>query len=112
MAHNFKLVAKRSVLVGDPARGNADLLVDTGEVVPFCKNWEGLEAIGYVDRVYELDSRRKAKPAIPVKLGGMGKDELRDLLDSLGVPPHSITGTGSNGYVIKPDLIAAIEAQR
>jgi hypothetical protein len=112
MAHDFKLVAKRPVLVGDPARDNANLLVESGEVVPFCKNWEGLEAIGYVDRVYELDSRRKAKPAIPAKLGDMGKDELRDLLDDLGVPPHSLIGTGSKGYVIKPDLIAAIEAQR
>ena len=109
---DFQLVAKRPCLVGDPARNNADLHVAPGEVVPFCMNWEVLEVLGYVDRVYEVDERREAPPAIPSDLDAFKVDELRDLLESLGVPPHRVLGSGQGGNVLKKDLIAAIRATK
>jgi crotonobetainyl-CoA:carnitine CoA-transferase CaiB-like acyl-CoA transferase len=112
MALEFTLVAKKRCLVGDPKRDNAELLCEPGELVPFCQNWELLEVNGYVDRVYEVDERRAARPAIPAKLNNMTKDELRDLLVELGVPTHHVQGSGTSGYVLKSDLITAVEAVR
>ena len=109
---DFTLVAKKRCLVGDPKRNNIDLLVEIGEIVPFCTNWEVLEANGYVDRVYQIDERRTARPAIPAKLNKMTKDELRDLLVELGVPTHHVQGSGTGGYVLKGDLVTAVEAVR
>jgi len=112
MSLEFVLVAKSRCLIGDPARNNADLSIGPGEIVPFCLNWEVLESHGRVERVYEYDERREAKPPIPENFEDMGKNELRDLLSAQGVPPHSVVGSGSKGYVVKADLVAALGALR
>jgi hypothetical protein len=109
MKLDFILVAKKRCLVGDPDNDNAELLLEVGDTVPFCKNWEVLEANGYVDRTYYGDIV-KPKPAIPSNLVSLTVDELRDLLVELEIPPHRLKGSGKDGGVLKKDLIAAVKA--
>jgi len=43
-------------------------------------------------------------------LDGLTKDELLALCDERGIDPDKIEGTGKGGYVVKDDLVAALEA--
>jgi hypothetical protein len=110
MGLDFKLVAVKPCVVSDNKGGR--LRCVPGDVIPFVKQWEILVRNKQAERVYAVDERRTATPPIPAKLQDLDKDELRDLLAAQGVPPHSIEGSGSKGYVVKADLIAAIEALR
>lgn len=110
MGLDFQLVATKPCIVSGPKGEN--LHVAPGEVVPFVKQWEVLVANGFADRVYKVDERREAKPAIPSNLDALKVDELRDLLGDLGIPPHRVEGTGTRGTILKKDLIAAIKAAK